>query len=227
MPVSIVSMAIILTHSDAGHAGATELGVQRYRPERLYTSQHEPWPHDPSFATLRKLQASSEKQPWVWRHLGVDQRIELGPRGTATVLYPGSRDRHDKSDDRALVLMMELEGLRVLWLGDAGFITEKTLLERKTCLECDILIRSHHGSDPSGLTELLMAARPGVMVCSNDRQHVENQLPQRVRDYCAANGVALFDLETCGSVGVAFGNGGATLSAFRNGQSATLRRRER
>jgi len=152
--------------------------------------------------------------------------IEIQPNGpmrvSATVLHPMLSDRSGKADDRGLVLMMQVGVMRVLWLGDAGFITEKKLLERHVLLSCDILIRGQHSADISGLTELLIAAHPQVVISSNDSRYPEETLPQRVRDYCTKQKIQLFDLEVCGSVNIGVTPSGVKMKAFRNGQEAVI-----
>jgi beta-lactamase superfamily II metal-dependent hydrolase len=156
----------------------------------------------------------------------MDDVIEIQPDGplpvSATVLHPMLSDQNEKADDRGLVLMMQLGRLRALWLGDAGFITEKKLIDRHLDPACDILIRGQHSADISGLTELLIAAHPKVVISSSDSRFPEQTLPQRVRDFCALRQIHLFDLEVCGSVNVEVTQNGVAVTAFRNGQEAVI-----
>jgi beta-lactamase superfamily II metal-dependent hydrolase len=110
----------------------------------------------------------------------------------------------------------------VLWLVDAGFITEKKLLERRVPLACDILIRGQHSADISGLTELLIAAHPQVIISSNDSRFPEQTLPERVRDFCKTQKIQLLDLEVSGSVNIGVTQTGAEVTAFRSGQEIII-----
>ncbi len=216
---------VILTHSDISHVGAADLAYQVGAP-RLHTSVHEPWPLDPSFASIHQLANRVPVDTLGWHRHRMEDVIKIQPDGplpvSATVLHPMLSDQNEKADDRGLVLMMQLGRLRALWLGDAGFITEKKLIERHLDPTCDILIRGQHSADISGLTELLIAAHPKVVISSSDSRFPEQTLPQRVRDFCATRQIHLFDLEVCGSVNVAVTQNGVAVTAFRNGQEALI-----
>jgi beta-lactamase superfamily II metal-dependent hydrolase len=118
--------------------------------------------------------------------------------------------------------MLQLGQTRVLWLGDAGFITEKRLLEHREDLRCDVLVRGQHPVDPGGLTELLNAAQPRVIIHSSDSRFLEETIPPRVREYCEQKHVTLFDLEISGSVGIGITAHGARLRAHRSGEEIFL-----
>lgn len=216
---------VILTHGDIAHVGAADLAYQFGAP-RLHTSVHEPWLLDPSFVSMQRLADKVPVDSLGWHRHHMEDVIEIQPAGplhvSATVLHPMLSDRSGKADDRGLVLMMQIAGMRVLWLGDAGFITEKKLLERHVPLACDILIRGQHSADISGMTELLIAAHPQVIISSNDSRYPEETLPQRVRDYCTKQKIQLFDLEVCGSVNIGVTPSGMKVKAFRNGQEAVI-----
>lgn len=219
---------LILGHADAAHVGAAVLAVRTHEVTRLHSSVHEPWPLDPSFSSLHELDRTLRRGEVNWSKHSQDAQIALGGQNsipvTATVLHPMQTDLHDKADDRSLVLLIEIGRLRVLWLDDAGFITEKKLLARRLPVRCDILVRSQHETDWSGLPELLSAAQPQAVISANDSRFIEQMLPERVRNFCAGKGIALFDLEVCGSVGMKFSDSTrAELTAFRNGQKLTVR----
>jgi len=216
---------VILTHSDIAHVGAAELAHEFGAP-RLHTSVHEPWPLEASFSSINRLAQKVAVDSRGWHRHRMDDVIDIQPGGlapaTATVLYPMLSDLSEKADDRGLVLMMRLGRLRVLWLGDAGFITEKKLLERRVPLACDILIRGQHSADISGLTELLIAAHPQVIISSNDSRFPEQTLPERVRDFCKTQKIQLLDLEVSGSVNIGVTQTGAEVTAFRSGQEIII-----
>eukprot|EP01031_Cornospumella_fuschlensis_P051520 gene51520-63006_t len=151
---------LILSHGDVSHVGAAPQVLKAMKVTHLHTSRHEPWRYDPPFSSLRQLSLLASPDSALWRRHGVDDEIYLGDpaplRVTARVLHPQGVDVYEKADDRGLVLMIRAGDLRILWLGDAGFMTEKRLLERHAPVECDVLIRNQHTADLSGLTELLL-----------------------------------------------------------------------
>ncbi|GAA5136302.1 hypothetical protein GCM10023213_11090 [Prosthecobacter algae] len=218
---------LVLSHADISHVGAVPWVMSAQKVPQIHTSVLEPWKPDPPFASLKKLSLQVAPDGPVWRRHGLQETIPLTSGEvmpvTARVLHPGTDDLHEKADDRGLVLLLQVGGFRILCLNDAGFITEKRLLERRTDLKCDLLVRHQHSADVSGLTELLLAARPQAIISSNDSYRPEEALPQRLRDFCLEQRLPLFDLEADGSIGIAFRESEATLKAFKNGRSLNLR----
>ncbi|HYF34926.1 MAG TPA: ComEC/Rec2 family competence protein [Prosthecobacter sp.] len=214
---------LILSHGDASHVGAAPRVLKTMHVEQLHTSRTEPWKFDPPFSSLRQLSLITPPDGEVWRRHNIGEQLLLGEGVTATVLHPRTEDLYEKADDRGLVLMLQVGGIQILWLGDAGFMTEKKLLERASPLRCDLLIRNQHSADVSGLPELLLAARPQAVISSNDAWLAEERMPERLRVFCAQEGMTLFDMGTCGSVGISFTGSEARLEAFANGQKATVR----
>ncbi|MEN3943682.1 ComEC/Rec2 family competence protein [Prosthecobacter sp. SYSU 5D2] len=220
---------IILSHADIAHAGAAPLILKAQNVPLLHTSRLEPWPTDPPSASLRSLSRIIEPDSSLWQRHLLNEIIPLaspdGLQVTAQVLHPGPEDLHEKANDRGLVLLIQAGEFRILWLSDAGFITEKRLLERQAPVECDILIRHQHNADFSGLTELLLAAEPQAVISSNDAWRVEEALPPRLRDHCQRYQIPLFDLESSGSVGIHIHPHQALLKAHLSGQTLTLQPR--
>lgn len=216
---------VILSHGDMAHVGAADAAYRMGNP-RLYTSVHEPWAFDPPFAAIPMLAKKVQVDSLGWHRLSADGRIEIQGGAAlpvyADVLYPLQQDDAEKADDRGLVLMLHVGQLRLLWLGDAGFITEKKLIDRGADLTCDVVIRGQHSADFSGLTEILVKAKPQVLISVNDSRFSEETLPPRLRDYCLSKKIELFDLEISGSVGISITGAGAEVTAFRNGQSIYL-----
>ncbi len=216
---------IILSHGDMAHVGAADLAYRLGKP-RLFTSVHEPWQFDPPFASLQQLATKVPVDSVAWHRYQAEDRIEIQGGDAmpvhAEVLYPLLQDDAEKADDRGLVIKLHVGKMRVLWLADAGFITEKKLVERGADLTCDVVVRGQHSADFSGLTEILVHAKPRVLISSNDSRFPEESLPSRLRDYCASHQIHLFDLEIAGSVQLSFTDSGAELKAFRNGQMAFI-----
>jgi ComEC/Rec2-related protein len=215
---------VFLTHGDTAHVGAVSMALPKGHP-RLFTSVHEPWELDPKFATFHVLRDLAEVDSTAWHRHETGDRIPLSlssPSAVVTVLHPLKADLHDRSDDRGLVLMLQLGQTRVLWTGDAGFITEKRLLERGGDLRCDVLVCGQHPVDPGGLPELLLAAQPSVVICTSDSRFPEETIPLRVREHCERENIRLFDLEISGSVGIGITADGARLRAHRSGEELFL-----
>jgi beta-lactamase superfamily II metal-dependent hydrolase len=216
---------VLLTHGDSSHIGAMPLALLMDSP-RIITSVHEPWMLDSKLTSFQELSRRLEVDSLAWHRHQADDVIPIST-GSITVLHPLITDHYDKADDRGLVLMLHLGQTRVLWLGDAGFITEKRLLERGLDLRCDVLVRGQHPTDPGGLPEFLLAAQPGVVISANDSRYIEEAIPQRVRDFCTQRKIPHFDLEVSGSVKIDITSDEAKLRAHRSGEEIFLPARKR
>lgn len=212
---------VMLTHRDAAHAGAASLSLKT-GVERVVTSIHEPWQRDPGLTLFDELVRAAQQQGVVWDRYRAGEEFSAGTRAAVQVLYPGPRDRHDVADTRCLVLMLHLGATRVLWLSDAGFVTEKRLLEGGHDLRCDILVHGCHATDPGGLTELLLAAQPRLVISESDSIFAAKKTPVRIHDYCQQHGIPHWKLEITGSITIGIGPDGARLTAHRSGEPQFL-----
>lgn len=215
---------IILSHADIAHAGAAPKILDAMNAPRLYTSQLEPWRFDPPDSSLRRLTKVTRPDGAVWHRAGLDETLALSaePAVSARVLHPGHSDRHEKADDRGLVLMLEHGGMRVLWLNDAGFVTTRRLAQRNAGLRCDIILQSHHKTDLDGLADLLPAASPRVVILGSPEPFSRPESGERLRRECARLGIHLLETELTGSVSMEFERDGAVVKSFHDRQEIRL-----
>lgn len=193
---------LILSHSDFEHIGAAVRMQREFGEPPTWEPGREPWrweTGDSSFRVLHRhgLQASPLSQGDT-----LDLGFFDGASAKATVLYPTDNIWPRRSDDRALVLRLDLGSFRVLWCNDAGFLAEKTMLETlpPEALHCDVLIRNQHSGDYSLLPEFLDATKPRIIVTSNDTFPPEQKFPPRIRLECDKRGIQLLDQRETGAV---------------------------
>lgn len=197
---------VFLSHADTRHIGGLESLTQSAQVSTLYHSVHEPWRFDSGASKMRRalerLPLEDPKWP-VRRPLVTGDVVALGGNlrpSRLTVLYPGVRDANGLADDRGLVARLELGGLRVLWVADAGFITEAALVDRREDLRCDVLIRGANEGDVHGSWSFLAAAAPSVIVTEGSDEEPALALPRSVERYCRENQVRLLVMPGCGEV---------------------------
>jgi competence protein ComEC len=123
-------------------------------------------------------------------------------QASLTVLHPTMETWPRRSDDRTLVLRIDLGSFRVLWCNDAGFLAEKTMLQTlpAEALRCDVIVRNQHAGDFSMLPEFLDATRPRVMISSNNTFPPEQTVTKGLRKQCAVRGIQLLDQAETGAV---------------------------
>jgi beta-lactamase superfamily II metal-dependent hydrolase len=108
---------------------------------------------------------------------------------------------------------------RILWCNDAGFITEKTLLERYSPeeLRSDVIIRNQNAGDFSMLAEFLNAVQPRCIISSNSTLPVEEKMPASLRKACSMRNIRLFDQAQTGAVIMDFWPQRLDIKPFRSG----------
>jgi ComEC/Rec2-related protein len=196
---------VFLSHNDADHVGAVEKVVETFGRPRLFTSTQEPGGSDSSLSTLRRLMESHSA---MLRRLRVDERLVISDdpsfKITAQLLHPSQEIQNARGDDRAMVLMLFLGPWRVLWMSDAGWLAEKTLMNSAADLRCDVLIRSQHEHDHAPTSEFLLSTSPRVIICGSDARQPEMQLPGSLIQHADAHQITLFDTWRDGSVELRF-----------------------
>ena len=197
---------VFLSHADTGHIGGLETLAASVRVHTLFHPRHEPWKSDSSASKMRRALERLPETQATWplrRALGTGDVVALGQSLRPcrfTALYPGVKDAASLANDRGLVAKLELGGLRVLWMADAGFITETALVDRLEDLRCDVLIRGAHETDVHGTWSFLEAAAPSVILTAGSDRSPELNLPPSVKQYAAQKGVRLLVLPECGEV---------------------------
>lgn len=197
---------VFLSHNDADHVGAVEKVAEVFGTPRLFTSTQEPGGSDSSLSTLRRMMDSPRSS--LLRRLRVDERLVLADdpafKITAQLLHPSQEIQNARGDDRAMVLMMHLGSWRVLWMSDAGWLAEKTLVNSAADLRCDVLIRSQHEHDLAPTAEFLLRAEPQVIICGSDARQPEVKLPGSLVRHAQAHHIPLLDTWSDGSVELRF-----------------------
>ena len=101
------------------------------------------------------------------------------------VLNPPRQGAAPRSDDNALVLLLEFGPTRVLVMSDAGATVEQRLLNGGEDVRAQLVLKGRHGAEPSGTAAFLDAVQPAVVVqCVNvqsSRRYAEPGLAERVQ----------------------------------------------
>ncbi len=149
--------------------------------------------------------------------------LTLEPGVTLRCLFPPPGWRANATDDRCAVFMLRCQERRVLLMNDAGFITEKALLESGEDLRADILVKGRHGSDFSGLPEFLNAVRPQTVVFSNSTFPASEFVADEWKAMLAAKSIHAFDQARSGAVIIRMEDSRTRLRGFVDGAELELR----
>lgn len=106
---------------------------------------------------------------------------------TVTVLayYGDMQDENNKS----VIVMAEIDGIKFLFTGDAEAKTEKALIDEGLNIDCDVLKVGHHGSSSSSCQSFLKAATPKYAAISVGANNI----------YSHPNDSVISALENCGA----------------------------
>lgn len=72
----------------------------------------------------------------------------------------------DNENDRSIISMIEIDGIKFLMMGDAEAPAEKHLMDENIDFDCDVLKVGHHGSSTSTTSKFLKKASPKYAVIS-------------------------------------------------------------
>ena len=196
---------LFLTHADSYHNGALPRLKELFPPRALWL-------------------ASGKNGP-VPGALTAGQRFLLDDGVRLEVLFPPVTWQAGAADDRATVLRLDYQGFRLLFTGDAGFLTEKALLASGMDLRADVLVMGRHGSDFCGLPDFIRAVHPGALVCSNSRFPESERAPESWRERIKGMGITLFDQATTGAVTLRMDQTGLSAHAYSNSLTWSTPRR--
>lgn len=188
---------IILSHNDSQHIGAAEEVWRTFQRPKVVCSTREPGPYDSSQTVMRRLESWLDMQK-----LTTGDSIPLSNESRLHCLHPSATSRSMRGDDRAMVLLAQLQGWRLLWMSDAGWLTEQALRESGQELHCDVLLLSNHETDASSTEDFLEAAQPRLVIRGSRGLAAESKVSQKdtLAAWCARLGVPMLETTDAGSV---------------------------
>ena len=212
--------AILLTHADAGHIGASPEVIETFRPKAIYP----PTPNNSSasYRRLEEILAERGEEPQVLREgqtLNIDRHHEI------KILFRPENSKPRLSDDACMVFLLKSHGWRILFTGDAGFTTEQTLLQTHPDeLRADVIIRGHHNADHSATPGFIAAVQPSAVVIN--ARHFENESPAGDiwKHPATTSGIQIFDQAETGAVTIEIEPERLEIRSFLTDQSLILKR---
>ena len=186
---------LFLSHGDQGHMGAAPLVLTQLHPPLLFEPRGEnraaAYPDTVALADSLGIQRHSLSQ---------GNRLTLSDNVKCEVLAPFLNSEERFADDRALILKLTLGDWSILVSSDAGFETEKRLLESDAPLESDIWIRGQHRSSPSGLPAFVEAVSPRAVISSRSDFPVSEQISSDLIEQLESMGIPILPLDSTGVI---------------------------
>jgi len=204
---------LLLTHGDAQHIGSASALFADLTPRLLLDSTVK----DRS-STRRHFHAEliAQRRGKAFARRG--DEFTLG-RSRVQVLFPPRGWLGNLADDKALVVRIECEGRRVLLMSDAGFITERWLIDHEPDLRADVLVKGHHSRDLSGTEDFIGHVAPAVVIAGQLRYGAAAEPLDAWCETIAAKGIAVFRQDHCGAARIAIREGAIDVRGFVNDQT--------
>ena len=210
----------IASHGDTKHIGAAPLLIDDYHPQKIVSSQL------PSLsAAYRAFEQFKADHDISALQIAAGTGIQISDEAKIEILFP-PRHHPDQStsDNSCLVVQIEWQGFKILNMGDSGFLTEKWLLENVPPeeLAADVLIKSHHVYDFSGLPEFILAVNPRAIIVTNDGFPANEALSPLFLKTVREKQIELFDQAQTGAVELHAESEILTVSGFLNNQRVQI-----
>ncbi len=219
---------IVLTNSDFDHMQGLNAVIDRYQVIEFVTSDgvHES-------DALSQFTSSLRENEIVTKSVEQGDLLRVGSQAMGAVielhvLWPpeteekyvavfrdqlestqreqilGASAKRGDLNERSVVLLLLEDKKRVLLMGDAGFQTEKSLMERGLLHDIDILKVGHHGSKYASSNEFLEKLRPELAIISSGAKNRYGHPTQETLDRLSRVGAEIKRTDQDGDVVINF-----------------------
>ena len=209
---------LMLSHPDSGHIGGAAVALDALRPRRVWLPVERA--RSPAYRAL------VAEAPHDGREVRVLERgggFACGPTARWEVVRVADPAAWDAvADDRCAVLRLHWCGWRILFTGDAGFVTEKALLDQGADVAAEVWVAGRHRTDPGFTAEFLAAVAPRLVVASHAEFPPEERLPADWRARLDGGGIAWFHQGESGAVTIRAEQGHLSAEGFVDGKRVEL-----
>jgi len=206
---------LLLSHGDSRHIGGAAPLLQDFLPQVLIDNPAA----DRSIVHRRLHQALADRRIEP-TNLNRRENFNLSAEVIAKVLFPPRGFAAAAADDKTLVIQLLIgPAVRILFMSDSGYETEKALLTSGAELHSEILIKGQHHSGKSGSDAFLDAVRPQLIIATScdfpEYERIGDEWVEHVR----ARGIKLFRQDETGAVELHFGEREWKARSYISGES--------
>jgi ComEC/Rec2-related protein len=216
--MALVPRAVVATHPDGGHVGGLIQAWDRYPIDRALAP------------VLRAL--GPNYRDWVERGESVGTHPVRGRRGRRYPIAdgvfldvphePDPWNWHQRADDRVMPVRLHWHGWKILFMGDAGWATERAMLESGADFSADVIVAGRHGHDATLGDRFVEASGARAIVATHERFPAAQRIPESWRRHCEARGIAVFHQGESGAVAIFRDAGHLRLRGHLDGRTARL-----
>ncbi len=211
--------SLIISHADVAHCGGMSAHLTQFQPKQAII----PRAHlrSPSYKDFLSKATYTNCKLIIPQHA---QTFQIQPGIFLEILHaPAELDGYGLADDTGLVIKLHWHGWRILFTGDAGFITETRLLESDIDLGADLIIMGRNADDYSGTLSFINAVSPQAIISTNTDFPLNERIPEQWRELLQNKDIHLLDQQRTGAVTITLKKGNLTLTpTISNVQPLTL-----
>ncbi len=176
--------ALIVTHLHTDHAGGLPELAKRREIDNLIIPELDNSAEAAQLVKTAKRTVTTNGGNVYTAVQGMN--FEIGEFNVTVLAYYG--DMQDENN-KSVIVMAEIDGIKFLFTGDAEAKTEKALLDEGLNVDCDVLKVGHHGSSSSCSQSFLKAATPEYAAISVGENNI----------YSHPNDSVISALQNCGA----------------------------
>jgi ComEC/Rec2-related protein len=175
---------LVLSHGDVAHIGGTPMVRRDFHPETVVDSQAK----DRS-RSRKQITADLQQVGAAIRHVAAGDRLQALPEGVLEVLYPPRGLEASLADDKCVVLRFSTPSWSLLYTADAGYPTERWLLEHMPDrLRSDVWVRGNHARELTGSESFVLGVNPALIIVSGDLNGPDSASVRRWAEQWMARG---------------------------------------
>lgn len=187
--------ALVITHLHADHAGGLPNLTKRRKIDNLII----PEIYDSAEAAglVRTAKQTVTKNGGKAYTAVQGMNFKIGEFTVTVLAYYGDTSNEN---NKSVIIMAEIDGIRFLFTGDAESKTEKALLDEGLNIDCDVLKVGHHGSDSSSSEKFLKAATPKYAAISVGQNNIYSHPSESVVTSLKNCGAQILRTDTNGDI---------------------------
>ena len=218
--MAIRPQSMVATHPDGGHVGG-------------FIGMLDAFPVRQGLVPVQRALGTNYRD-WLAAADGRGVRLILGETGKC---YPASSSAslevvhapdpwnwHDLADNRTMPVRLHWRGWRILFMGDAGWTTERWMQRAGLDLGADVIVAGRHGHDLSLGSAFLEATGARAIVASHADFPPEEKIPPTWRAACEDRGIAVFHQGESGAVSITIDGEVLRLEGFVDGRVVEIER---
>ena len=213
--------SLIISHADAKHSGGMSDCLNHFSPKQALI----PRTDSLSKSYRHFIEKSSHANcQLITPHSG--QVFAVEPGVSLEVLHaPNELSGKGRADDSGLVIRLDWHGWKIMFTGDAGFITETRLLASGIDLKADVIISGRNRTDFTGREAFYQAVSPQVIITTHAEFPENEQIPESWFKLTATLGIITVDQQQSGAVTLTIEDQNLILSpTLPNARTITLKR---